>query len=72
MQIIQIDEGERAAVKPYKPTAQELNQEHNFLLAKEMTGKLLGQGLISSDEYEKIMTRSRASFLPAIASLYDE
>ena len=72
MQITQIDDAARAAVKPYKPTEHEQDQAHSFLLATEVTGNLLREGLISSDEYDKIMARNRASFLPDIASLYDE
>lgn len=72
MKITEINNSERTTLKPYKLTEYEQDQAHSFLLAKQLTGKLLRNGLISSDEYDKIMVRNRASFLPDIASLYDE
>lgn len=72
MEIIQIEDMTKTEVKPHKPTAHEQNQAHSVFLAKELMGNLLKQGLITKDEYEKIMARNRASFLPNIASLYDE
>lgn len=43
---------------------------HSFLLARNLTTKLLDIGLISEEEFIKIMAKNIDSFLPEIASLY--
>lgn len=42
----------------------ELQNEYEYLLAEQLTGNLLSSGLITEEEYEKIMIKNRASFRP--------
>ena len=52
-----------------KPTNTEMQNEYNFILAEQMTRKLLDKGLISVDEFNKIMAKNRRSFSPYISRI---
>ncbi len=52
-----------------KPTNQEMQNEYNYFLAEQMTKKLLDKGLISMDEFNKIMVKNRRSFSPFISKI---
>ena len=58
MQVTQIADGIMTADIP-KPTDQEMQNEYNYFLAEQMTKKLLDKGLISVDEFNKIMGKNR-------------
>ena len=52
-----------------KPTNQDMQNEYDYILAEQMTKNLLSQGLITDDEYEKIMAKNRDSFSPFISRI---
>ena len=52
-----------------KPTNEELQNEFDYILAEQLTGKLLDKGLISKDEYDQIMAINRHSFSPFIPQI---
>lgn len=52
-----------------KPTHEEMQSEYNYLLAEELTKKLLDKGLVSGDEFARIMAKNRRTFSPFIARL---
>ncbi len=52
-----------------KPTNEDMQNEYNYLLAQQMTKKLLDRGLISVDEFNKIMAKNRKSFSPYISKI---
>ena len=58
MQITMI-KGVPVTEKLPKPTNQELQNEFNYILAEQMTKKLLDNGLITVDEYDKIMAKNK-------------
>ena len=68
MQVIQIVDGIMTADVP-KPTDQEMQNEYNYFLAEQMTKKLFDKGLISVDEFNKIMVKNRRSFSPLISKI---
>jgi len=68
MQVTQIADGIMTADVP-KPTDQEMQNEYNYFLAEQMTKKLLDKGLISVDEFNKIMVKNRRSFSPLISKI---
>lgn len=70
MQITEIKENTKIRNESYKPTWESLDGAHSYLIAQQLTGKLLGLGLITEEEYDKIMLKNVASFMPEIASLY--
>lgn len=50
--------------KPSRTTDAELQNEYNYILAENLTKKLLEKGLISVDEFDKIMEKNRRTFSP--------
>ena len=68
MQVTQIVDGIMTADVP-KPTDQEMQNEYNYFLAEQMTKKLFDKGLISVDEFNKIMVKNRRSFSPFISKI---
>ena len=52
-----------------KPDDDTMRKEYNYILAEHLTGKLLAKGLITADEFNKIMVRNRETFSPLIAQI---
>ncbi len=69
MNVTQITENGIIAPELPKPTNQEMQNEYDYILAEQMTKNLLSQGLITEDEFEKIMARNRESFSPFILKI---
>lgn len=69
MNVTQITENGIVAAEIPKPTNQEMQNEYDYILAEQMTKSLLSQGLITEDEYGKIMAKNRASFAPFISKI---
>lgn len=68
MQVTQIPDGIMNTEVP-KPTNEEMQNEYNYYLAEQLTKKLLDDGLISIDEFDKIMAKNRQSFSPFISKI---
>ena len=68
MQVTQIPDGIMNTEVP-KPTNEEMQNEYNYYLAEQLTKRLLDEGLISSDEFDKIMARKRKTFSPFISKI---
>lgn len=64
MNVTQIQENGIAASDIPKPGNDQMQNEYNYILAEQMTKKLLDSGLISIDEFNKIMEKNRQSFSP--------
>lgn len=69
MQVTQIVGGEISYNDIPKPTNAEMQNEYNYILAEQMTRKLLDKGLISEAEFDKIMAKNRQSFSPYILKI---
>lgn len=69
MQVTQIIGGEISYNDIPKPTDAEMQNEYNYILAEQMTRKLLDKGLISEAEFAKIMAKNRQSFSPYISKI---
>lgn len=69
MNVTQITENGIVAAESPKPDEQEMQNEYDYLLAEQMTKNLLSQGLITEDEYGKIMAKNRDSFSPLISKI---
>ena len=61
--------GERRRKVLARPTDAELQNEYDYLLAENITKKLLEKGLVSVDEFNKIMERNRRTFSPFFARI---
>lgn len=68
MQVTQIPDG-IINTEVSKPTNEEMQNEYNYFLAEQLTKKLLDKGLISVDEFDKIMAKNRRSFSPFISKI---
>lgn len=69
MNVSQITEDGIVAPEIPKPTNQEMQNEYDYILAEQMTNALLVKGLITEDEYGKIMAKNRASFATFISKI---
>ena len=59
MQITKITDGGITYNDIPKPTDQEMQNEYNYILAEQLTKKLLDRGLISEEEFNKIMAKAQ-------------
>ena len=64
-----IGNGERYRKAPPRPTDAELQNEYNYILAENITKKLLEKGLVSVDEFNKKKKKNRESFSPFFARI---
>lgn len=69
MQVTKIVDGDISYSDIPKPTNAEMQREYDYLLAEQMTRNLLNDGLISQDEFDKIMVQSRRSFSPLLSKI---
>ena len=69
MQVTKIAGGEISYNDIPRTTNEEMQNEYNYILAEQMTRKLLDRGLISVDEFDKIMAKNRRSFSPFISKI---
>ncbi len=60
-----------AAMAPGKKqfTQEELQREYDYTRAEKLTRKLLDLGMITIEEFDKIMALNRESFSPALARI---
>lgn len=72
MQVIQTIDGKVNPADVPKSTNDEMQNEYNYLLAEQLTKKLLDAGLITDDEFTRIMARNRRSFSPFISKVIDK
>lgn len=69
MQVTQMTDGRVNPVDVPKPTNDEMQSEYDYILAEQLTRKLLDKGLISVDEFNKIMAKNRETFSPYISKI---
>lgn len=69
MQVIQTIDGRVNPADVPKPTNEDMQNVYNYFLAEQLTKKLLDEGRISSDEFDKIMAKNRKSFSPFISKI---
>lgn len=69
MNITELKPGMPMAADLPTTTDAELQNEYNYILAENFTQKLLEKGLISVDEFNKIMEKNKAVFSPFFARI---
>ena len=74
MQVTKLTAEEMVNIKPQKHqyTEEELQREYDYILAQQITKKLLEKGLISVDEFNKITERNRQTFSPYLSEIMPE
>ena len=68
MQVTQLPDGILKAEAP-EPTDEEMQHEYDYILAEQMTEKLLDAGLVTQEEFNRIMAKNRRSFSPFISKI---
>ncbi|MFD1403760.1 SHOCT domain-containing protein [Robinsoniella peoriensis] len=58
------------APKKHQYTEEEMQREYDFIRAGQMTKTLLDKGMITTEEYDIIMTKNRQVFSPVLSDLY--
>ena len=69
MKVTKLEDVEAIQYKPEKITEDELQNEHDYLVAESLTKKLLEKGLITQTEFEKIIAMNRTTFPPLLAEI---
>ena len=69
MNITELKPGTPMEAELSKTTDAQLQNEYNYILAKNFTKKLLDKGLISVDEFNKIMAKNKEVFSPFFARI---
>ena len=69
MHITTIKGADGSRVEASRPTDAELQNEYNYILAENFTKKLLEKGLISVDEFDKIMEKNQRTFSPLFSRI---
>lgn len=69
MKVTKLEDAHSIQYKSEKLSETALQNEHNYLVAQRLTKKLLEKGLISQNEYDKIMTKNRKTFPPLLAEI---
>ena len=69
MQVTKLIDGNISYKDIPRPTDEEMQNEYDYILAEEITRKLLNKGIISPAEFEKIMFKNQQSFSPFISRI---
>lgn len=70
MQITKLTLEQKSPVSYVKTfTTEELEQEYDYYMAQKLLEKMLGTGLISVDEFNKITAKNRQTFSPFLSEI---
>ena len=60
---------EKETNAPSPSPEEQMQNEYNYVLAQQITKRLLEAGLITEDEFHKITAKNRKSFSPLLAEI---
>lgn len=70
MQVTKLTAGQIGAVpKKHQYTEEEMQREYDYIRAEQMTRKLLDEGMITEEEFDKITALNRKSFSPFLSEI---
>ena len=69
MKVTKLEEVESIKYKAEKLTEASLQNEHDYLVAERLTKRLLEKGLLTQDEFDKVMAKNRKTFPPLLAEI---
>lgn len=72
MQVTKLESVDSIKYKAEKPTEASIKNEHDYLVAENLTKKLLDKGLINQSEFDKIMAKNLETFSPFLAEIVDK
>ena len=67
MQVTKLEAVDSIKYEAKKTTDASIKNEHDYLMAENLTRKLLEKGLINQSEFDKIMVKNRETFSPFLA-----
>ena len=71
MQVIKLEAVDTVKFVASKPTITSLQNEYDYMVAENLTKKLLEKGFINEGEFNKIMAKNRKTFSPLLAKIMD-
>jgi hypothetical protein len=71
MQVTKLESVESVKFESVKPTEASLKNEYDYLVAENLTKRLLESGFINQSEFDKIMAKNRETFSPLLAEIMD-
>jgi len=60
---------EKETTAPSPSPEEQMQNEYNYVLAQQITKRLLEAGLITKDEFNKITAKNRESFHPLLGRI---
>lgn len=60
---------EKETKRPSPLNKEQMQNEYNYVLAQQITKRLLEAGLITKDEFNKITAKNRESFSPLLGRI---
>ena len=69
MQVRKLENMDSVRMDAIKHTEASLNSEYEYLVAENLTKKLLEKGFINQSEFDKIMAKNRETFSPFLAEI---
>jgi hypothetical protein len=72
MQVTKLEAIDSVKYVASKPTNDSLKKEYDYLVAENLTKKLLEKGFINEREFNKIMAKNLKTFSPLLAKIMDE
>jgi len=60
---------EKETTAPSPSPEEQMQNEYNYVLAQQITKRLLEAGLITKDEFNKITAKNRESFSPLLGRI---
>ncbi len=71
MQVTKLESVESVKYEAVKPSEASLKNEYDYLIAENLTKRLLENGFIIQSEFDKIMAKNRETFSPFLADIMD-
>ena len=69
MQVTKLEAVASIKYESGKPTEASIKNEHDYLVAENLTKKLLDMSLINQSEFDKIMAKNLETFSPFLAEI---
>lgn len=71
MQVTKLESVDSVKFEATKPTEDSVKNEYDYLVAENLTKRLLQKGYINQSEFDKIMAKNRETFSPFLAEIMD-
>ena len=71
MQVTKLESVDSVKFEATKPTEDSVKNEYDYLVAENLTKRLLQKGYINQSEFEKIMAKNRETFSPFLAEIME-